>query len=107
MLNKLKKIVYGKGEESKNSDSDEAEFHDAWDSIEALGHELALTTNNNSRKMIKTNEGELDPEERKELPYLRDPNIKFSVWSIIKDSIGKDLSKVSVPVYFNQPLSIL
>ena len=47
MLNKLKKIAYGKGEESKNSDSDEAEYHDAQDSLEALGRELALTTNNN------------------------------------------------------------
>jgi hypothetical protein len=57
--------------------------------------------------MVQTSEGEMDPEEREELPYLRDPNIKISVWSIIKDSIGKDLARVSVPVYFNQPLSIL
>ena len=43
----------------------------------------------------------MDPEERDELPYLRDPKIKISFWSIIKDSIGKDLSKITVPVYFN------
>ncbi len=29
------------------------------------------------------------------------------MWSILKDSLGKDLSKISVPVYFNQPLSVL
>jgi hypothetical protein len=25
------------------------------------------------------------------------------LWAIIKDNIGKDLSKVSVPVYLNDP----
>lgn len=29
------------------------------------------------------------------------------MWTVIKDSIGKDLSKITVPVYFNQPLSLL
>jgi hypothetical protein len=27
------------------------------------------------------------------------------VWTVIKDSIGKDLTKISLPVYFNQPVS--
>ncbi len=49
----------------------------------------------------------MDPEFRDELPWLKDPNIKVSLWSIIKDSIGKDLSKMSVPVYFNDPTSLL
>ena len=38
---------------------------------------------------------------------LRDPKKKFSIWSIIKDAIGKDLSKFTVPVFFNEPLSML
>ncbi len=33
--------------------------------------------------------------------------MKISLWSILKDSIGKDLSKISMPVYFNEPLSML
>jgi oxysterol-binding protein 1 len=37
---------------------------------------------------------------------MKDPKIKFSIWSILKDSLG-DISKMSVPVYFNQPLSVL
>lgn len=44
---------------------------------------------------------------REELPWLKDPNTKFSIWAIIKDSIGKDLSKISVPVYVNDPSSLL
>jgi len=35
------------------------------------------------------------------------PNVKVSVWKIIKDSIGKDLSKFAVPVYLNEPISML
>jgi hypothetical protein len=29
------------------------------------------------------------------------------MWTIIKDSIGKDITKLSVPVYFNDPTNIL
>lgn len=49
-----------------------------------------------------------EPLEREELPWLKDPNAKMSIWTVIKDSIGKgDLSKMSVPVYFNDPTSLL
>jgi len=41
------------------------------------------------------------------LPWLKDPNAKISFWAIIKDSIGKDISKLSVPVFFNDPTSLL
>ncbi len=41
------------------------------------------------------------------LPYLRNPGTKINIWKIVKDSIGKDLSKISVPVYLNEPLSFL
>ena len=44
---------------------------------------------------------------RDRLPFFKDPKIKISLWSIIKDSIGKDISKITVPVYFNAPLSLL
>lgn len=33
--------------------------------------------------------------------------VKFSIWSILKNAIGKDLSKFAVPVYLNEPLSML
>lgn len=31
----------------------------------------------------------------------------ISLWSIIKNCIGKDLSKIAMPVVFNEPLSFL
>lgn len=49
-----------------------------------------------------------DPIEREELPWLKDPTAKISLFAIIKDSVGSlDLSKLSVPVYFNDPTSLL
>jgi hypothetical protein len=44
---------------------------------------------------------------RKNLPFLRDPNKKYNIWRVVKDSIGKELSKMAVPVYFNEPISFL
>lgn len=41
------------------------------------------------------------------LPALKNPDQKVSIWKIIKDSVGQDLSRVTVPVYFNEPLSML
>lgn len=48
-----------------------------------------------------------EPSHREVLPTFKDPKVKPSLWSIIKDSIGKDLTKVSVPVYFNDPTNFL
>lgn len=48
-----------------------------------------------------------DPPARDVLPFFKDPKVKISLWTILKDSIGKDLSKITVPVYFNEPLSII
>ena len=47
------------------------------------------------------NEDIIEPVERERLPFFKDPKIKFSVWTVIKDSIGKDLTRISLPVYFN------
>jgi hypothetical protein len=48
------------------------------------------------------------PEERIQLPCLRDPRIKASAyWQILKDLVGKDISKYSMPVLVNEPMCIL
>ena len=38
---------------------------------------------------------------------MKPPGQKISVWKIIKDSIGKDLSKITLPVFLNEPISML
>ncbi|XVF39408.1 hypothetical protein PTKIN_Ptkin01aG0032500 [Pterospermum kingtungense] len=44
---------------------------------------------------------------RKKLPDPAEKEKGVSLWSMIKDNIGKDLTKVCLPVYFNEPLSSL
>ena len=38
---------------------------------------------------------------------MKPPDQKVSVWKVIKDAVGKDLSRFCVPVYFNEPVSML
>lgn len=35
------------------------------------------------------------------------PDYNLSLWSILKSFIGKDLTKIPLPVNFNEPLSML
>ncbi|KAF9660892.1 hypothetical protein SADUNF_Sadunf19G0010900 [Salix dunnii] len=44
---------------------------------------------------------------RKKLPDPVEKERGVSLWSMIKDNIGKDLTRVCLPVYFNEPLSSL
>lgn len=46
-------------------------------------------------------------ERRDHLPDPKEKEKPVGLWSIIKDNIGKDLSGVCLPVYFNEPLSSL
>ncbi|KAJ2235215.1 hypothetical protein IWW45_002780 [Coemansia sp. RSA 485] len=44
---------------------------------------------------------------RTTLPEITKGGPSLNLWSIIKGAIGKDLSKISVPVFFNEPTSFL
>lgn len=44
---------------------------------------------------------------RDSLPVPRFKEKSASLWSIIKDNVGKDLSHICLPVYFNEPISSL
>jgi hypothetical protein len=44
---------------------------------------------------------------RNQMPILRDPNVKINIWAILKENIGKDLSRIAMPVYLNEPISML
>ncbi|WAQ90581.1 hypothetical protein PtA15_12A571 [Puccinia triticina] len=44
---------------------------------------------------------------RTTLPITADDRPSVSLWGILKNSIGKDLTKISFPVSFNEPVSML
>jgi hypothetical protein len=41
------------------------------------------------------------------LPGLTPENQSYSVWAIIKGSIGKDITKITMPIWLNEPISML
>ncbi len=44
---------------------------------------------------------------RQEMPVLRDNKVRLNVWTILKENIGKELTRITMPIYFNEPLSML
>ena len=46
-------------------------------------------------------------ERRAKLPEPAETQKSVSLWSIIKECIGKDLTRICLPVFFNEPLSAL
>lgn len=44
---------------------------------------------------------------RSYLPPLIGKKPEMSIWSVLKNNIGRDLSKIALPVFFNEPLSML
>ena len=44
---------------------------------------------------------------RQTLPHTSHHTNDTSLWTIIKENIGKDLSRITVPVQFNEPLSMV
>jgi len=58
-----------------------------------------------SKKMEE--EHDCDKEIRTTLACVRNPKHKTSLWTVIKDLIGKDLTRFALPVYFNEPISML
>ncbi|KAM9393214.1 oxysterol-binding protein 2 isoform 2-T2 [Pholidichthys leucotaenia] len=50
---------------------------------------------------------ELQPRRRRRTRIPDKPNYSLNLWSIMKNCIGKELSKIPMPVNFNEPLSML
>ncbi|XP_019362307.1 PREDICTED: oxysterol-binding protein 2-like [Gavialis gangeticus] len=50
---------------------------------------------------------DLLPKKRRRTRVPDKPNYSLNLWSIMKNCIGKELSKIPMPVNFNEPLSML
>ena len=61
-----------------------------------------LNTSSNNSSPVRRLQGK---QRRKRIPDK--PDISFSLWSIMKNCIGKDLSKIPIPVNFSEPISFL
>lgn len=48
-----------------------------------------------------------DAQRREKMPVFRDPHKTINVWSLLKHNIGKDFARITLPVYVNEPYSML
>lgn len=105
--------------EEESDDDDDDMFADARDflssnPVRAGGNDDGKSSSENDDEGNHPSEGEVSVENkypnvsrRKKLPDPVEEEKGVSLWSMIKDNIGKDLTKVCLPVYFNEPLSSL
>lgn len=108
---------------SSPDQSDDDEYYDArtrmYDSTSMLGKldeleepsPVAITMQNGVSSRISVGSsiflGNQPVEIRTELPRRKADPPPVSVWSVVKDSVGKDLSRISIPVSLNEPLSFV
>jgi hypothetical protein len=81
-------------EQSSSSSSSSVDFQDAVDDEEMFQDAAEFKT----ARAVNS---------RSSLPVQRNPSQKINIWKVIKDSIGRDLSRIAVPVYFNEPISFI
>lgn len=93
------------------SDSDKMEVASSGDSsIESGDYDLFKLCSTKEVKSIDFKEVGIYTDEsiprRTKLPSPR-TELKISLWSLLKDCIGKDLSRICMPIYLNEPSSFL
>ena len=84
---------------------DSEEFQDAASHL--TGSDMFYDAGDSGSVLVTQEDLQVSMPYRKMLPFLRNPNQKYNIWKVVKDSIGKELSKMAVPVYFNEPISFL
>jgi len=65
------------------------------------------TANEEEISKNTSNSGDHENEYRLGLPAKRSNLQKVSVWQVLKDMVGKDLTHFSVPIYFMEPITML
>ncbi|XP_006286273.2 oxysterol-binding protein-related protein 2A isoform X2 [Capsella rubella] len=88
----------GKQEFEDVSEEDEPSFHDTKEYF----NEPTVGSGSNL-----SNSGYPNIKRRTKLPDPAEKEKGVSLWSMIKDNVGKDLTRVCLPVYFNEPISSL
>uniref|UniRef100_A0A4W5RIS5 Oxysterol binding protein 2b n=1 Tax=Hucho hucho TaxID=62062 RepID=A0A4W5RIS5_9TELE len=98
----------------KGEASDEDEDTEYFDAMEDSPAFITVTATENTQHRSVSPYGlcndsgkELQPLRRRRSHIPDKPNYSLNLWSIMKNCIGKELSKIPMPVNFNEPLSML
>ncbi|KAI0985698.1 hypothetical protein GJ496_010827 [Pomphorhynchus laevis] len=101
-------------EYESSSDEDEDEFGEDKDKKIAapsilirMAHSLVDDKNKTDTEIQDKGFGSSTTKRQRRKSIPSKPDYSLNLWSIIKNSIGKDLTKIPVPVNFSEPLSML
>ncbi|KAI4389779.1 hypothetical protein MLD38_001965 [Melastoma candidum] len=106
-------------EETDEEDDIFFDTRDSSSSFKSNGSDHWRSSSSEDDGIIDASEDDVDPsvksagfnfphvKRRKKLPDPIETEKSISLWSMIKDNIGKDLTRVCLPVFFNEPLSSL
>ncbi|NXK92772.1 OSBP1 protein, partial [Formicarius rufipectus] len=102
----------GSVQSAKGEASDEDEETEYFDAMEDAPAFITVTADpkQHSSNQSSYNESmskDLLPKKRRRTRIPDKPNYSLNLWSIMKNCIGKELSKIPMPVNFNEPLSML
>ncbi|XP_059408862.1 oxysterol-binding protein 1-like isoform X3 [Carassius carassius] len=89
-------------------------YHRSGSNVSGISSELGMddgTTSLDEQSLASNPESpqsqELVPVRKRRSRIPDKPNYSLNLWSIMKNCIGKELSKIPMPVNFNEPLSML
>ncbi|XP_072281136.1 oxysterol-binding protein 1-like [Pyxicephalus adspersus] len=105
----------GTGKGDLSDEDDENEFVDAPEIFfsfpqDGLGHKrsgsnISAASCDIMEEQTRPSSEDAKKERRTRIPHK--PNYSLNLWSVMKNCIGKELSKIPMPVNFNEPLSML
>ncbi|XP_057699474.1 oxysterol-binding protein 1-like isoform X4 [Corythoichthys intestinalis] len=117
-----KGLISGKGDAS--DEDDDSEFFDAMEDpaefitvpaepersgsiVSGLSNETAATDELSSDELSVASESPSAVVGQRRTRIPEKPDYYLNLWSVMKNCIGKELSKIPMPVNFNEPLSML
>ncbi|XP_029308053.1 oxysterol-binding protein-related protein 3 isoform X2 [Cottoperca gobio] len=90
---------------SSSSSENEVSEDDSY--ISDISDNISMDNFSNETESERPNSGDVLCQRRSCLPSPSPNNSTISLWNILRNNIGKDLSKVAMPVQLNEPLNTL
>uniref|UniRef100_A0A3Q2ZUS7 Oxysterol-binding protein n=1 Tax=Kryptolebias marmoratus TaxID=37003 RepID=A0A3Q2ZUS7_KRYMA len=97
------------GASGKGDASDEEDDNEFFDAMEDPAEFITVPADPKFHRLRSESSQplELEPIRQRRTRIPDKPNYYLNLWSIMKNCIGKELSKIPMPVNFNEPLSML
>ncbi|XP_035274908.1 oxysterol-binding protein 1 isoform X2 [Anguilla anguilla] len=87
-------------------------YHKSGSNISGISSEIGMDDQSLDEQSLASNpespqSQEVEPVRKRRARIPDKPNYSLNLWSIMKNCIGKELSKIPMPVNFNEPISML